>query len=455
MTQPAVGTTKPPPPFMPGLPLLGNVLEFRRDRFGLIHRGLREKGPVFGIRIGTQPAAVLVGPEQNEIFFSQTDKGLSADKALGFLKAAFGEAAISAPPDVYQRQRPVFQAPFRGSKTDHFLAVMQEEVQRWLDSWGDRGELELTGPMAHLTQRIAAHALMGRQFLEQLGDDFWKQYEAIARSLDPLLPPHWPLPKFIRRDRARARMRRVLFPIIEQRRQERGQHEDFLQEFVDATYADGTKVEDEVILTMIMGLMFAGHETTAGQASWTLVDLVQNPDYAKRVRDEVDARFPRGAKMDSSLLRSLKHAQYAVLESGRLHPSADILVRVAVEDVDVGTHVIPKGWAVFVSPGVSHRLPEYFPDPDRYDPLRFDAGRAEDRKHRFALIGFGGGVHKCTGMSFANWEMTVIAAMVYQQYEIELAGPPPTTLLGIGAARPTKTMLRYCRREEPGRRAAS
>jgi sterol 14-demethylase len=338
-------------------------------------------------------------------------------------------------------------APFQGGKTDHFLAVMQEEVQRWLDSWGGQGEMELTEPMARLTQRIAAHALMGREFLDQLGDDFWKQYAVVSRSLDPMLPPHWPLPKFIRRDRARVRMRQILFPIIQQRRQERGQHDDFLQEFVDFRYPDGQPVEDELILNLMMGLMFAGHETTAGQASWTLVDLIQAPDYAQRVRDEVQARFPRGTKLDSVVLRSLKHTQLAVLETGRLHPSAEILLRVATEDVDVGTHVIPKGWVVFVSPAVAHRLPEYFPEPDRYDPLRFDAGRAEDRKHRFALIGFGGGVHKCTGMSFANWEMTVIAALVLREYEVELAGPPPTTVVGAGAAHPSKTTLRYRKRD--------
>jgi len=431
---------------MPGLPLIGNALEFRRNHVGLIRRGLREKGPVFGIRLGPQRAAVLVGPEQHEVFFAQTDKALRIDKAVGFLKAAFGETGLTAPPDVYQRRRPVFQAPFRGGKTDHFLAVMQEEVQRWLDAWGDRGELELTAPISRLTQRIAAHALMGRQFLEQLGDDFWEQYAAISRSLDPMLPAHWPLPKFIRRDRALRRMRQIVFPIIEQRRRERGQHEDFLQEFVDFTYPDGKPVEDELILNLVMALMFAGHETTAGQAAWTLVDLIQHPDHAKRVRDEVDAQLPRGARLDSSVLRSLKQTQLAVLETGRLHPSAEIILRMAVEDVDVGTHVIPKGWLVFLSPAVAHRLPEYFPEPDRYDPPRFDAGRAEDRKHRFALIGFGGGMHKCTGMGFASWEMTAIAAMVYQQYEVELAGPPPTTVVGLGAAHPSKTTIRYRRR---------
>jgi sterol 14alpha-demethylase len=443
---PPPATAKPTPPFLPSLPLIGNALEFRRDRFGLIRRGLREKGPVFAIRLGPRPAAVLVGPEQHEIFFAQTDKGLRIDLAYVFLKAAFGETGLTAPPEIYQRHRPIFQAPFRTGQTDHFLAVMQEEIQLWLDTWGDRGELELTEPITRLTQRVAAHALMGRQFLEQLGVEFWTQYAVVAHSLDPLLPPHWPLPKFIRRDRARDRMRRILFPIVEERRKEHGQHDDFLQDFVDATYADGQPVEDEVILSMVMGMMFAGHETTAGQASWALLDLTQHPDHATRVREEVDARFPRATGLDSGVLKGLKHTQLAVLETARLHPSADVLLRVAVEDVDVGSHLVPKGWMVCVSPGVAHRLPEYFPEPDRYDPLRFDAGRAEDRKHRFALIGFGGGVHKCTGMNFALWEMTAIAAMVHQQYEIELTGPPPKSMVSTGLARPTRTTIRYRKR---------
>ena len=73
------------------------------------------------------------------------------------------------------------------------------------------------------------------------------------------------------------------------------------------------------------------------------------------------------------------------------------------------------------------------------DTVRYAPGREEDKQHRFALIGFGGGVHKCAGMNFANMEMTIITALLLQQFDLQLLTPNPTVEHGLGASRPTPT----------------
>jgi sterol 14-demethylase len=123
-----------------------------------------------------------------------------------------------------------------------------------------------------------------------------------------------------------------------------------------------------------------------------------------------------------------------------------MLLRQAEEDVDVGDYVIPQGWVVFVTSAQAHRIPELFPEPAEFDPLRFAPGREEDRQHRFAMIPFGGGVHKCTGMNFANNEMMVINALLFQQFDVELVTKDPQVFYGMGAARPDQTIIRYRRR---------
>jgi sterol 14-demethylase len=89
-----------------------------------------------------------------------------------------------------------------------------------------------------------------------------------------------------------------------------------------------------------------------------------------------------------------------------------------------------------------------FADPGRFDPLRFAPGHEEDKQHRFALIGFGGGIHKCAGMNFANNEMAIITALLFQQFDLELVSQDPQVEFGLGAARPTRTIVRY-RRKAP------
>lgn len=445
MTTVDVQTT---PPLLSGAkPLIGHLLEFRGDRQALFRRGFQEHGHVFTIKLGPQPVAVLIGPDNQEIFFMQTDERLNIAKPYKFLEATFGQVLFIAPHDVYLRQRPLVLQAFRRQKMMHYVHVMQREVQRWLDSLGESGELELTAAINNLVQQVAGHALMGERFQQQVGPEFWELYEDLSRSLDPVLPPHWPLPRFRRRDQAKARMKEILQPIIAERRRHPEQYDDFLQDFVNQSYPDGAEVEDDVLLALMLGLMFAGHETTAGQAAWTIIQILQNPDYQQLVQEEVDAVLPPGREIDEQAMRRLQHVSWAVRETERLRPSADLLLRHVDEPIEAGGYQIPAGWRVMVAAEVAHVLPELWQNPERFDPLRYAPGREEHKQHRFSLIGFGGGTHKCLGMNFANNEMMIITALLFQQFELELLTADPEIRRGVGANRPSETWLRYRARQ--------
>jgi sterol 14alpha-demethylase len=444
------------PPVVSGArPVFGHLLEFLKDRPGLVKRGYDEHGPVFTIRLMSQNVALLIGPEHHRLFFMETDKALNISTPYKFLRATFGEVFFIAGHEEYLRQRPVVQQAFRREKMAHYTTVMQREVQRWLDGLGDEGEFEIAGEMAHVAQQVAGYALMGEKFQEDAGDEFWELYGDLSRSLDPVLPPNLPLPKFFRRDRARARMGEIIQPILDDRRAHPENYNDFLQDFVNSHYADGQPIEDEVLLNLMLGLMFAGHETTAGQAAWNIILLLQHPDYLARVQEEIDRVLPYGTPIDLKTIHALTYLGYAITETERLRPSAPMLIRDVDEAVEAGGYVIPAGWKVQVAQEVAHTLPQYFDEPERYDPLRFAPGREEDKADRFSLIGFGGGVHKCTGMNFANNEQVVIAALLLQQLDLELVTKNPEIERGMGANKPKLTYIRYRRKQIPATQIAS
>jgi sterol 14-demethylase len=434
-----------PPPILPGLPLLGNALDFQRDRHALIRRGLETLGPVFSIRLGPKPVVVLIGPDYQQYFFTETDRSLSIDKPYQTLAALFGEVAFLAGPDIYQEQRPILHSPFQREKMLKYTAIMQTEIQRWMDALGESGEMEIASEMGRLVQNVAGHALMGEGFQSRVGREFWDLYADLGKSLDFIVPPSWPTPKNLRRDRAKRRMLALLEPIIAERRQHPERFDDFLQDFINTPYRSGGQAEDETLVSLLRALMFASHETTAGQAAWTVIELLRHSAYLELVKDEIRRSLPDGAAIDGGLMRSLEHIAWAVREVERLHPSADVLMRQAEVDIEVCGYSIPKGALVLVSPAVAHRLPEWFDHPERFDPLRFAPGREEDRRHRFALFGFGGGTHKCAGMNFANNEMMVITALLFQNFELELLTPDPDIAFGLGAPRPAPTRIRYHR----------
>lgn len=439
--------SQPIPPMVSGaLPVLGHALEFRSDRTALVRRGFEEHGKIFGIKLANQNVAILVGPEYHRTFFMETDKALNIEEPYHFLTATFGEVLFLAPHEVYLDQRPLVMEAFRREKMLHYADVMQEVVQAWLDGLDDSGEIDLVSEITYLVQEVAGNCFLGREVHQQLGREFWDLYLDLSKALDPLLPPNLPLPKFRRRDRAKARLKGILQPVIAERRQHPDRYDDFLQDLVNKRDADGRLADEELIVNLLLALMFAGHETTAGQAAWTLILLLQNPDYLRLVQEEIQQVAPDGVHIDPKRMMQLEHIAWAVREVERMRPSVDMLMRTVKEDLPVGDYVVPQGWLAQVAQDVAHNLPVLFEDPDTFDPLRYAPGRAEDKQDRFALIGFGGGTHKCIGMNFANMEMTVITALLFRQFDLELVTRHPQVERGLGASRPDKAVVRYRRR---------
>jgi sterol 14-demethylase len=122
-------------------------------------------------------------------------------------------------------------------------------------------------------------------------------------------------------------------------------------------------------------------------------------------------------------------------------------MRSVLQPLRVGGYVLPPGSLAIASPAVSHRLSAVYTDPDRYDPDRFAPGREEDRGAPYALIGFGGGKHRCIGMVFAYQQIKVIWTSLLRRFEIELVEPdyrPDYRTLVVGPRQPCR--IRYRRR---------
>jgi sterol 14-demethylase len=435
-------------PTIRGLPLLGNALEFARDPIDVLQRGYEEHGSIFRFNLGRRPALALIGPDHNRFVLEQTDKLFTMQEGYRFLIPMFGERVFFvAGHEEYLEQKAMMKPAFRGAMMASYVKVMQQETLRWLDGLGEQGEFELVSSMERLTMYIAASALLGESFRQQLGDHFADLYRDLAAGIEYLLPTNLPLPRFIRRDRARAKLERLIEDVIEQRRADPEQYDDFMQIFLDSTYSDGSPAPIEVIRTLIMGLVFAGHETTAGHGSWALVRMLQHPEFTGGIYSEIDEQLPNDEEMDRAMLRKFERLDWALRETERTDPVASLLIRTVKEAFDINGYHIPEGWTVFLSPAVSHRIPEVFNDPDQWDPNRFAPGRQEDRAHPYAMVGFGGGPHKCLGMNFAYTEMKVIFSLLLKRYQLELVDPDPQPDRSSATSRPERPcLIRYQKR---------
>ncbi|MCB2065319.1 MAG: cytochrome P450 [Erythrobacter sp.] len=416
-------TTATLPPIDGGAPLIGHLAQFFRDPVAVLRRGYQTRGKLFSFKLAGRRMNVMLGPEHNKFFFEETDKLLSIRESMPFFIKMFSPDFYSfAEMDHYLRQRAIIMPRFKAASMKQYVGIMAEESLRLVDRLGDEGEFDLIPTLGPVVMDIAAHSFMGREFHQKLGHEFFDLFRDFSAGMEFVLPLWLPTGKQIRSQRAKKKLHAILQGWIDKRRAEPLAEPDFFQDMIGTTYPDGTPVPDETIRYLILLLVWAGHETTAGQVSWALADLLQNPGYLQVLRDELGTVLGSGDGSDMGWEQTIALAKMdlALRETERLHPVAFILSRKANEDIEREGYRIRKGEFVLLAPSVTHRMTETFRNPDAYDPERFNPENPEAQIESNSLVGFGGGMHRCAGVNFARLEMKVLLAILLQHYDMEL-----------------------------------
>ncbi|MEP7117942.1 MAG: cytochrome P450, partial [Acidobacteriota bacterium] len=244
--------------------------------------------------------------------------------------------------------------------------------------------------------------------------------------------PGWvPSPGNRRFARALGDVDGVVARIIAEHRRGASDRPDVLTLLMDARDADsGAAFTDAELRNEVVTMLLAGHETTASALSWTLALLASHPEAATRVRAEVDAVLGRRAPTLDDLAH-LTCTTQVIQESMRLFPPIWAIERRAVRAGVIGGFAIPAGSSVIISPYVLHRHPDFWPDPERFVPERFDGTRTPS-----AYLPFGGGPRYCVGSEFAMMEARLVIAMVMQAWRLtvvpgQIVAPAPGLTLRL------------------------
>ena len=446
----STSTHVPPPTLGGGLPFLGHTYEFWARPVDLLARGQELFGDVWSLNLAGQRATVLTGPAGNEAFFRAPDNVLSARECYQFTVPVFGRGvAYDVTPEEMDRQLSFVHPALSEKRLRRYVQVMVEETEKYLATWGDSGERDLYDSTQELTVFIATRCLLGEEIRRHFSSHFARLYHDLDGGMTILayFMPHAPLPVFRRRDKARDEVYAMLGRIMAARRGDlTTAHEDFLSTLMAHRDEDGMPLPDNVIAGLLLTLVFAGQHTSAVLAAWTGILLHQHPEFLPAILGEQQTEIGEG-EITYESLRKLAALERAIKEAERLRPPLVMLMRTVLHPLEVKGYELPAGSLALVSPAVSHRLRALYTDPHRYDPDRFAPGREEDRKASYALIGFGGGKHRCIGMVFAYQQIKVIWSTILRRYEIELVEPeyrPDYRTLVVGPQHPCR--IRYRRR---------
>lgn len=413
------------PPVVSGSrPVIGHSLEFLRDAVPLIERGHAEHGDICTLQIAGKPMIILFGPDNAKEFFGRTDDSLSIRDGLAFLSRLFGrDFYFLAETSEYQRQREIVLPRFQSRRLGGYLRVMESQASEFIRRLGDQGEFDLLDELGPVVMQVAAEAFLG----QRMDNSFFAEFRQLSKGADPVTPGWLPMPHFIRSRRARDRLRAVVRRMIRDRREHPADSGDFLQDLAQARYSDGTDVPDDVKVNLVLGFLWAGHETTAGQLAWALIDLLRHPAELGKVLAEQGEVMPGDDQASPKDMRRLVCLSRALNETERLHPAAPAMIRSVTEDTRLDGYLLPRGSRVLLSTTVTHRLPGLFDDPDEFRPDRY----LENPKAAHQLIGFGGGMHRCLGMHFAHLEMQVLITRLLRAFDLELVNPDPQPVRGM------------------------
>lgn len=198
---------------------------------------------------------------------------------------------------------------------------------------------------------------------------------------------------------------------------------DLLTQLMETRDDEGRPMAKSLLADESITMFFAGHETTARTLAATWAALSAHPRVAQRLHAELDGVLgDRTPTVDD--LRALPYTLQVVKEVLRLWPAAPFYVRDAVEDTEVAGHPVPAGTPVMLTPYWTHRHPDFWEDPEVFDPDRFTP-EAEKARHPQAYHPFATGERVCIGNHFSLLESHLLLAVLARRFAPRLVGVQP------------------------------
>jgi len=442
--------TRVVPEMSGGLPLLGHLREFQQDPVAFLCRGWRECGELFQFGIGPRKFVVFAGPEAHHAYFKAPEETLDAKSVYQFTVPIFGRGvAYDVSSELMTEQLGFLFPALRESAMRRYVRIMFEEAESFSDSLGQEGEFDLPHAMNELTVNIASRCFLGEEIRNEVDSGFAEAYHDLQNGINTLgfFFPRLPTPAHLTRDRARRKITEIFSGIMRERRRTGAQSEDFMQTLMEAQYKDGRPLSDNEVTGLLLTTLFAGQHTSAVLASWTGLELHREIPYLDRVRDEMREVYEEEGSLSYAGLKQQPLLENAVRECERLHPPLIILIRKALTPLTYGNCTVPAGSLAVVSPALSHLLPHVFADPEKFNPDRFAPPASEEKQHPLALIGFGGGKHRCMGKNFAILQIKAIWTVLLDRFDFKLDQPFPAPNYGSWVTGPRPPcLLRYRRR---------
>jgi cytochrome P450 family 135 len=380
----------------------------------------REKyGDSFSVTFATfeRPMVMISDPAAIKALYTERSHGLPPGREVVLTPVVGPHSVLVIEGSDHLAHRKVMLPPFHGERMRSYEPVVTEIVDAEIDSWPLGEELPIHPRMQAITLEVILRVVFGVSEgprLEQLRVVLTKVLEETASPFAQLIGlasrrfgGRGPWAKFETQLRA---VDELLYAEIadHRKRDDLEERDDILSLLMQARFEDGSGMSDEDLRDQLMTLLLAGHETTATALAWTFDLLLRHPRELARLRDSLEAG-------EDDYLRA------TISESLRLRPVVPLAGRRLGKDLEADGLTLPAGTDVTPAIWLAHTRADVYPEPFAFRPERF----LDEAPDTYAWIPFGGGVRRCLGAAFAEFEMRIVLREVLTRCELHKANPRP------------------------------
>ena len=410
-----------------------HLLAFRRDTLGFLMRISQAYGDVASFRLGPERVVFLTHPDHIHGVLVKHHRNFVKGRRGDVSKQFLGEGLLNSEGAVHRRQRRLTQPAFHHQRLAGYAKTMQDHAVRLRQQWRNDTTVDIAHAMTKLTLAIVSETLFhvdvageanlisnAISTLMQLSPRFSLPFASLLTKL--------PLPSNVRLRQAQQTLDSLIYCIIRERRAAGTDQGDLLSTLLLAQDDDTTStgMTDKQVHDEALTLILAGHETTATALTWAWYLLSQHPNVETALHRELDTVLA-GRLPTVDDLPHLVYTRMVFTETLRLYPPAWLMTRRAKAPHQIGNRTIPAGSFILISPYITHHDARYFPEPNAFQPQRWDDATAKTR-NRFAFFPFGAGPRQCIGEGFAWMEGILLLATLAQQWQMRLLPNHPVVL---------------------------
>lgn len=433
-------------PGPPGLPVLGMLPDMIRDMLGLFTNTAREYGGIAQLKLLNKSYLLVTDPDYVKYILQDNHKNFIRGRSVANGRELLGNGLPLIDGDFWLRERRMLQPAFHRERLGKLTERVMGVVAAFMQDWEGKAKASETLDMDDEMMRLTLTVIIKSMFSAQIDDKIPALSQAfnvasrfmLWRSQQMWAPPlSVPIPRNVEYNRALKVLNDTIYPLIAEGR--KNPKDDLLSMMLEMRDAhSGEGMSDQQARDEVVTIFFAGHETTAATMAWTFYLLSQHPSVEERMREEVKTVL-NGRPPTFADLPRLIYMQQVINEVLRLYPAAYLFAREAVVEDVIDGYPIPANTMIFISPFVTHRDPNFWPDPERFDPERFSSEQVADRP-RHIYFPFGEGPHLCIGNHFALMEMQLILVLALQRFRLKLVPKHPIALKPEATLRPKYRM---------------